>query len=588
MPVAWTIEGESGAGWDATARAPEYYGLSGGSVTRGSIAEDGMELSAVLGSWGGGDFALPRRHQRVTLRRDGAVFFRGWALEPRITADDGVRPRVAIQIASPAYWLRRQPVRSARQAAGYVAAANRGQLSLASGQTLAQNLQTLANAFNDTLGTTDQRRIAIGSVATTWAMPILNLSGGDFLSALMELMRNVPDAMAYWNYQSGTHVAQLVVTRRATATTRTVTFPGGCASASFEAMADLEADAGVVVDYAEMIDDQSPNTGRPRYLQQASSGATARAQRLTVSGPEIDSFLPDNRTENATISSSQVDSALIRTKDPTLAGIPGMATYSSLLFNSLSITDAKTGLALSTYIYPLISNTTPQPWWLDLQTPIDWREANVAATMQLFNAGNFDLTYGLSLNQTSSYPWGSYERITGYNASGFAQFTRYALSETGFKFLQIANINQKIVNTHSGTGYQASTAYWGIYSAKFQTTVLNRLLNNFTVYKRPDYQFYAPPANLAANLATAQAFVPWKGQTTIRSASPGATDFRGCIVNVNGIVPAWETMGAMVASQKTDLFSGAETVSCGAPARLSNLNLAVKLRVDPQGNFSYV
>lgn len=596
MPVAWTIEGESGAGWDATARAPDFYGIGSGSVTRGSLAEDGMELSGVFGEWGGADFPRPTRHQRITLRRNGVVFFRGWARKARPVAEDGVRPRIRYQVVGPGYWLRRQPVRSARQAAGFIASANRAQMTLPSGQSLAQNLQAVVDAYNSTWGASDQRRIALGTVATAWSMQVINISGGDFLQALLDVLRNVPDAVAWWDYQPTTHVARLNVSRRPTATTRTLAYPGGCAMADFEELEDLEADGGVVVDYAEMIDDGSANTGRARYLQQASSGAfsgaveaNARAQRLTVSGPEIDSFLPDSAVESSTIFSRSPDWTYFRTSDSTLAAIPGVANL-FLYINTITATDAAGNSVLPSRPYVLVGGDQ-RDWWAQLQQPILATEAEVGCRLQIGTSDlllNTAAVFGLFLGQSATYPYGYYQRRTG-QSGGYSVFENVALSQAQFEFWKIASIFQRVDNVATGAGlYQAATRYWGVYSPKLRATMINQFLWNQTVYKRPDFQFYAPPANLANHLSAAQAFTPWKGMAKVRSDEPGATAFAGCKLNVLGVEPEWETMGALVASHRIDLFSGTETISCGPPPRLSNLNLAIKLRTDPQGNITYL
>jgi hypothetical protein len=349
---------------------------------------------------------------------------------------------------------------------------------------------------------------------------------------------------------------------------------------------------GVRIDYARIINDQSPNTGKPEYLAQTSSGYTTAAQRIVVSGPEADTFLPATPTDSATITSQTINQTFIQTKDSGLAAIPGMANYGALLMYNLSVRDPKTGAnLLSSHPYALASSASPADWWARLPTPISTRDADITATMQLFDSPGVGKvgTYGLSLIQTSTYPWGSYQRVTGYNASGYPVFTTYALSETGWRFLQIAAISQVIENlARSPASYSASTRFWATYPAKLSATMINLPLTAATFYRPPDYDFIAPPANLAANLAAAQNFLPWEGAVEFPNPDIGNRSFAGRILRVGGGPPDWASMNALVQSHTMDFFSLRESVNCGIPPRLSSLNLTQKVRPNGQANITYL
>lgn len=591
MPPVITITGESGKGWNATAQTPDALGLSTLVLTRGSLEQDSLKATRKVRAYDLSGWPVPTLLQQVTVSRDGTPIWKGWITKVQPRVGDGIRPRLEIEASGVWWWMKKQPLASTRQNSGFISSSDRPQFAVASGTELTAALNSLLTAYNARFNAGDARRVTVGTMAPAFPIPLTRISGSDFLSALAELLRFCPDSMAWWDTPATGHNAIFRMSRRATAAIETLNFGvDHISSADFEPKPELQLTDGVRIDYARIINDQGPNTGKPEYLAQASSGYTAGAQRIVVSGPESDTFLPATPTDSATISSVSINQSFIQQKDSGLAAIPGMANYGALLMYNLSVRDPKTGAnLLASYPYALVSSSSPADWWSKLPTPISWRDADISATMQLFNSGNFDLTYGLNLNQTTTYPWGSYQRATGYNAYGYAEFTTYALSEIGWRFLQIAAISQVVVNlARAPASYQAATAYWGTYSAKLSGTMINLPLTNATFYRPPDYDFIAPPANLAANLAAAQNYLPWEGTLGFPNPNIGDRAFSGKILRIGGGPPEWATMTAMVTTHTLDFFSLHETVTCGLPSRLSSLNLTQKVRPNGQANISYL
>jgi hypothetical protein len=109
-----------------------------------------------------------------------------------------------------------------------------------------------------------------------------------------------------------------------------------------------------------------------------------------------------------------------------------------------------------------------------------------------------------------------------------------------------------------------------------------------TLYRPADYTFIEPPANLAANLKSAQDWLPYEGDIEIIEEDVGVTRYRGCKINISNTLADFAAMGALVASERLDIATGTTTITLGQPPRLDFRTFVDRVRKTPQDNFEYV
>jgi hypothetical protein len=109
-----------------------------------------------------------------------------------------------------------------------------------------------------------------------------------------------------------------------------------------------------------------------------------------------------------------------------------------------------------------------------------------------------------------------------------------------------------------------------------------------TIYRPADYTFIAPPANLAANLKSAQDWLPYEGDIEIIEEDVGVTRYRGCKINISNTLTDFAAMGALVASERLDIAAGTTTITLGQPPRLDFRTFVDRVRKTPQDNFEYL
>lgn len=110
MAVAWTLQGEAGKGWDATARSMEYYGITAATVRTGSLADDNLAITQSCKAYDFSGFARPTEGQIVKLLRNGTVYFIGEVTKVRSALDSPTSARTTITIQGPWYRLSKTPV----------------------------------------------------------------------------------------------------------------------------------------------------------------------------------------------------------------------------------------------------------------------------------------------------------------------------------------------------------------------------------------------------------------------------------------------------------------------------------------------
>jgi hypothetical protein len=289
MPV-WTITGESGKAWNTTSKTLEGLQVSDGSLTFRSVGVD--ELVLTISPENIVSYTTPDYAQRVDLFRSGTRFFTGYVTNVRTASNNSITVTI-----SNAWWFMERINYVTNQTDGSGASVSRitGVFgTAASGVNLGTAIQTAINT-SVSLGVPMANIAGGSSVGSYFDIPRITLNQSNCAEVISELVRLVPDTMTYFDYTNATPTFNVV--RRAAATTRTLTI-GTSPVEDFDVNPMIELQVSqVVLPYVTR-----GTNGLTSYQTQSSgTAATGKIQVLTISGPELDTFLPSEYFDSATL-----------------------------------------------------------------------------------------------------------------------------------------------------------------------------------------------------------------------------------------------------------------------------------------------
>ena len=336
MPV-WTIAGEAAKAWDATAQTMEYRQISDAELTFQSIGVDELILGITTQSLA--SYTPPELGQVIKIYRSGTLFFTGTVTDIQSQNTSGL----SITVSGPWWWLDRIAYTTPQtDSAGSTADRLTGVFGTAGAGT---NLKTAIEIAINTavaLGA-PMANIAGGSaVATYFDLPRITLNQASCSGVLTELLRIVPDTMTYFDYSTATPTLQ--VTRRGVATAVDLTVGTSPIDAmSINPVFELKVNQ-VVLPYVDR-----DTLGRTVYQTQSSGTAAAgKIQVVTMGGPELDTFLPNDLFEKATIR--------------TAASIGEFAVAADRQFDAARALGLTTiGASLSTYTFSAANSVSSLP-----------------------------------------------------------------------------------------------------------------------------------------------------------------------------------------------------------------------------------
>lgn len=584
MSIAWTIKGEAGKALDDTVRTVASLAVDSAVVDFRSLTDDILSLAVVTDDIT--TALLPELGQSVTIYRDGVQFFVGTVTSNPVTITEGSHA-ARVEASGPWWWMERiNFTQDQTDGAGNT----EERISYVFGTaTSGGNLQThIENAIDRaiTLGVPMQR----GTVATLFDVPRITLNQSTCGQALAELVRLVPDTMVWFDYS--TSPPTINVSRRGSATTRTLDYDTGAITRiEIQPLIDLQV-TQVRLPYVERN-----SAGQTVFNEQASGSATTgKVQILTVSGPELDTFLPNDILDNFTIQTiATSNNAGIRDfvldQDPQWQAA---ATKHSINFKTLQSGS------------PSSSNAIRQPGYTETFNNTTGSNAGAFGTntvrLNTLTAKN-DLgdpvsITGKNIVLTTDLPeWidelaTTFEKVTLVGQIGYRFFRKLANSDTIYS----EPLWWNDIDWSFGSGGFTSTnpnqaneiTIYG-YTFAIEAYLVNTAYASPTVVYRPaDYSFIAPPANLAANLKAAQDWLPYEGDIEIVEQDAGGTRYRGCKINLTNSFSQFTSMGALVSSERLDIKNGTTTITLGQPPRLDFRTFVDRIRKTPQDNIVYI
>ena len=568
MPVDWTIAGQTGKAFNATARSFSTAAIDSARVDFKSLEPDTLTFTITPQSLTSA--TIPELRQEMILYRDGVQFFVGHVTDVRTMINSGMQ-QSQITVSGPWWWLEKIPFTST-MTDGTSATAER--ISYVFGTASAgQNLKTSIEAAINraaALGAPVATITQGSSVDAMFTVPRITLNQSTCGQVISELVRICPDTMVWFDYS--TKPVRINVERRGVASQATLdadTSP--ITSIDINPVIDLEV-SNVVLPYVDR-----DTQGRTRFqAQTAGTNVATKRQIITVSGPELDTFLPNDLFDSYAIQTLSVGTSanFVHDKDSVLVAAAVKAGLGRI---PLSIEDGGT--------YTLKSSTS--------LAATTYRRTVPGATLKLQDNTSVNTGSNYIIISGSSVPdWVSSElglTIRGATYSGLLRwFSIVSYSNSGYYYDCGFDSGLSL----SGYGlYSGQTImnYYGWKPFSIPVTIISTSYpTSTTLYRPADYSFIAPPADLAANLLAAQNWIPYEGSIILDQEDITTARYRGKKVNISNSLPAFSTMGALVSGESVEIETGRRTINLGAPARNDYRTLVDKIRKTSQDNIVYV
>ena len=102
--AVWTIAGETGKAWNATAQTLEFRAVEAGTLAFRSLEADTLTLQVVPSNFK--TYTMPELGQIVRLYRNGTLFFTGHVTDTPVSVTVGAQS-IAIVVSGPWWWMER-------------------------------------------------------------------------------------------------------------------------------------------------------------------------------------------------------------------------------------------------------------------------------------------------------------------------------------------------------------------------------------------------------------------------------------------------------------------------------------------------
>lgn len=524
------------------------------------------------------DSNLPSLRQEMALYRDGVRFFHGNVTNVR-SMIRGDSHEHQVTVSGPWWFLEKVPFTSEIQDGTGVSAERISFVfgTASAGQDLKTSIESVINR-SAVLGC-PIANIAGGSTVTAMQVyPRITLNQSTCGQALAELIRLVPDAMVYFDY-SVKPAAMRVVRRPTCATTTFNEDTAPITSIDINPIIELEVSQVTLPAVTRNVIGLTMFNNQTSGTDQTGKDITKR-QVITIAGPELDTFLPNDLFDSQTIVKSATTTILAHNSDSACVSAAKAAglTYLPIFIGSGNIVvyDTRNAYGYSGGYYGLrafdpfdqkmitengteltgysiLTSGQPADW-----TGIEYIPVTVSGTMMLVHYND---------NGDSGVPGYQYYPTPSYIAS--AGFTKVLSGFTG-----------NSSSSNSVAYYSKPFSYSGFATPGGA--------GSSTIYKPADYSFINPPNGLADFLRVTQNWLPYAGEIVLEQEDVGASRYAGTKVNITNSLAAFSTMGALVSGETIEIESGRTTIQLGAPPRNDYRTLVDKIRKTSQDNISYV
>ena len=549
-----TIKGEEGAGLDETVR--EFWQVAeSGTVQYAASAVDQLSFTIIPALVTANDSHIPTPGQTLSVFIDGTRIFEGIVSRVPSAWNTGDLS-ISVEVSGPWFWLERTPLSDLLD----------DDIERPEFRCPRGNIRDHIVRLFDRLKTL-RVPVDIGEIDECFDCPTITFRDGSFAFALAELIRQIPDAVGWWDY-SGTGLPKFRLTRRNLDTAKTLTLGVDPVQS-----ADLNPEIDLAVDEVCVTFAERQENGDLEFKSQTSGQDGRFRQIVPVSGPELLDFLPPDPIEGIELSTVEMfptgnTSALsminLREIWPFWADwVTRNQTerFRSLLpyiesddrpFTSYNGAVPRAYLADGTVMHSSRDNRFAIRHNPSLTVP-DWMAEYV--TIQTANIRGTVLTF---------VPDGTLER----------PWPDWALELE----VEAAHIREQIGGAENGDRHF-------FFELDIPVTVIDIDLDIPRNFFQPlSYILETPPNDYAANLHAAQSFIPYTGTIQLLADDGPPPRLAGSTIHLAGGRPPWSQMGALAQSESLDLATCLHTITLGLPARQSNTTAVTRIERNSRDN----
>lgn len=575
----WTIETHGSPGTAATLAS---LGIESASLSRSSQAEGVLNLSfASLDALTAAD-PWPWKTQ-LTLRRDGAIYFRGWVTTMPRTGTPTEESR-SLEIKDAWWMLGRTPYTqewTSLSMAGSTALARSGRARLGMSQSGVR--ETTKDALAQIVAAANEAGLSIVLDAT--ALPDLtpppieatNQSCADLIRAVM---RWHPDAIAKLVHGESSDTLLIVPRSTATPVTLTVGTPPLAAIPTLTARPDLVKDAVHVIYEADARDFQTLASEVDEEIITAPRRLALFRDVFPVAAPITDDSLV------ATLPTPQISPPApgspphrqpVQTRDLPPSGAFDTAAEKfwlwALGWEALGLTSSDIKLPTSTvgdvqahrvrFAYDVAGEPPEPPSAINPESTPLWKPASVADLPRVLVGGQLadwmdvrsadvvcDATIGLRKSTVDELPARAKKIIFsgGPRESTIAGVAAYLID---------AQVNLKGTNARTDTYINWPSVGASGDNAADTVASVEAALERAVI------------PGLAERLYTDRQALPWEGSISLVAEECPASSYLGSTVSIASGHAAWAGMASLVQTERMDLAGGTVSLSLGAPNHLT-------------------
>lgn len=552
MNKNWTISGETGAAWGCERKSLEAWGIDSASLRHASFAADTFQFHIRPG------FPRPDLDQSISLFQGEVRMFCGKILSRPIRYSRDSSMGTSVTAYGPLDWMSKTTATSL-MADDKGVIAERAMVKTQAGVSLDVSLNLLIDAAR-AVGA----QISRGSVDAAFPVTPMTFSSASWLSAIADACLWIPDSASRVRYNVDGFPAMDILRRTNADNWLTL-------DSAHDDIQDINLDpkpdlvpGQIILNSAAISSDGSLS------WSQAVAGdpAAFRRQVVTVSGPEkaswVPSFQPDSVVLKTYPAATQLQTVL-NLKSSELVAINAQCSTTHYLIQ----TATATGVRFNGSGYDVTTIPTLATWKIDGVVQTDFTSGLPTALLpHLVTSGNVpdwwkETGYKtqkveITIRHTVAFPYDDAHGGLWHSAcSACAAFT---------------------YNFGTGIAYFADLT--------IQVDAIDLSADGVTpVYRPRDIGFVFPPSDLAGNLLSAQAWMPYAGSVTLGPNMPWRL-WTGSPLNIRGVPDAADlaTAGALVQEQSYDLVSGLMTLTLGFPPRNPFGSLITRFRSSAQEN----
>ena len=596
--MAITLRGEEGKSFDAT---PILIGdmATGTELNFASLEADTMVLNLSSGFLTAEDLSVPEEGQEISLYLDDRREFAGIVSEVSAGAEESGLD-VSVTVAGPMFWL--QGITISDVFEGDV---ERPVFICPKGDLRASIVRFLNRAID--LGVPMQ----VGQIDALYDTPLITLREGSFAFGLSELLKHVPDAVAWFSY-SDAGFPKFNVTRRAPNASQSLRIGiDGVTGFSLKALYKMVVKK-VTIPFAE--------NSSTFATQTSLLGEKGGLQVVPLSGDDLlDYEIPE------------VSGTLTAVAGPATHTVTTRNVLRSYSPNNPNFSDfTRSRILLGTYYSRGDSMIYMWPFYQKLQydyppgSGVQWRNAVRAWGSNPPTIGpgytNSDFPWssknffglGLKLSEEdggnlidgpmrlhavdeSSGPLPSW-LFNRLNAKKYRVRGHWVVKIEG-NFTEFPDwllyMEEESVHFSRIVGGSDNNDTWLIFELDFEVTLIDQELNGTEFTESEDlgltldstqYGYSTPPVGYAQNLRDAQSWLPHEGQINLHQEHGTIQRYSGATLNLLGSLPSYGQMGALVQGESINLQTGDSTLNVGPPLRFKGLTAATRFERRPGDN----